>query len=69
MRQQVRAGMSAPSEQEHVDGRKRQARKVMPMIGPLLDTWDGLPNDVKSLPELKELARCLRRIDNAMETA
>lgn len=25
-----------------------QAKQVMPLIGPLLDQWEGLPNDAKS---------------------
>ena len=27
--------------------RRKQAEAVMPLIGPLLDAWDGVPNDEK----------------------
>lgn len=47
--------------------RKRQAQKVMPIIGPFLDAWDELPNDVAGLPELSEVRRYVRRIHRAME--
>lgn len=47
--------------------RKKQAEKVMPMIGALLEAWDDLPNDVKSDPELDRLERQIRKIDNGME--
>jgi hypothetical protein len=26
----------------------KQAKAVMPMIGQLLDAWEGIPNDIKS---------------------
>jgi hypothetical protein len=56
-------------ERERDEGRKRQARKVMPLIGPLLDEWDGLPNDVSGNPELKGVRGIIRRIERAMEGA
>lgn len=31
--------------------RKDQAKRVMPLIGPLMDAWDGMPNDVKDYLE------------------
>ena len=47
--------------------RKRQAQKIMPLIGPFLDAWDALPNDVAGLPELSEVRRYAQRIHRAME--
>lgn len=41
----------------------------MPLIGELLDSWDDLPNDVKSDPELERLSRNIQKIDSAMEDA
>lgn len=45
-----------------------QARQVMPLIGPLLDQWDGLDNDTKGI--LKEhsplLCEYLDKLDEAM---
>lgn len=32
--------------------RAEQAARVMPLIGPLLDAWEQLPNDVRSDIEL-----------------
>lgn len=28
--------------------RREQAERVMPLIGPLLDAWEQMPNDVRS---------------------
>lgn len=47
--------------------RLTQAKAVMPMIGPLLDAWDGIPNDVKSDEEMSELRKHLNAIAYAME--
>ena len=47
--------------------RKAQAREVMPLIGPLLDSWNGLPNDMKD--ELEELGSHIQAIEYAMENA
>ena len=49
--------------------RLKQAKTVMPLIGELLDSWDDLPNDVKSDPELERLSRNIQKIDSAMEDA
>lgn len=50
--------------------REAQAKKVMPLIGPLLDAWDMMPNDVNT--ELREscpsLCDHLDKIAAAMET-
>ena len=58
-----------PPAREEANGRRRQARKVMPLIGALLDSWEALPNDVRSDPELKGLMRHLSRINDAMGDA
>jgi len=47
--------------------RKKQAEAVIPMIGPLLEAWDALPNDVKSDPELERLSRHIEKVDSTME--
>jgi len=47
--------------------RRRQTKAVMPLIGPLLDCWDELPNDVKSEPELEGLAEWINKINDGME--
>ena len=41
----------------------------MPMIGPLLDAWEQLPNDVATMEELADLSQLIEDIDNAMENA
>jgi hypothetical protein len=61
--------MALMSTDERVELRKRQAHKVMPIIGPLLDAWEGLPNDVSGLPELRQVRRYIQRIEAAMENA
>lgn len=45
-----------------------QARQVMPLIGPLLDAWDDVPNDIRSLLEEQApaLASYLCKIEDAM---
>ena len=47
--------------------RRLQAIAVMPLIGPMLDEWEGLPNDVRSDPELSRLALHINHINDAME--
>ena len=47
--------------------RAAQAHDVMPLIGPLLDAWEGCSQDVRS--EHPELDKQLRRINRAMEDA
>ncbi len=47
--------------------RKEQAKKVMPLIGPLLDAWDALPNDLSTDEELQEVMETIGKINNAME--
>lgn len=59
----------AAIDRERANGRRRQARKVMPLIGPLLDAWEAVPNDLKGDPELMPLWRHLDRINRAMEEA
>lgn len=45
--------------------RRQQVATVMPLIGPLLDAWDGAPNDEKN-PE-SALYRVMESIAAAME--
>ena len=54
------------SERERIALRGHQTRKVMPLIGPLLDAADGVPNDLRSDWALKELFRVLNQIHKAM---
>lgn len=51
--------------QERAELRAQQARRVMPEVGPLLDAWDQVPNDIKG--ELEALGEILARIDDGME--
>ncbi len=46
-----------------------QAREVMPLIGPLLDAWEEVPNDMRSLiaDQCPQLAHYLSKIDDAMQ--
>jgi hypothetical protein len=55
-----------PSREEERDQLRRdQAERVMPLIGPLLDAWDGTPNDEKD-PD-STLFRVMEKIARAME--
>jgi hypothetical protein len=47
--------------------RTAQAEAVMPLIGPLLDAWEGCSQSVRE--EHPELDKQLRRINRAMEDA
>lgn len=44
-----------------------QAKAVIPLIAELLDTWDGLVNEIKTDPELEQLRKQIELIDEAME--
>lgn len=70
----VRLAPSALSAQERsmderTKLRKAQARDVMPLIGPLLDAYEALPNDVRGMEELDGLRVQLGAINTAMEEA
>lgn len=56
-------------DRERINGRRRQTRKVIPLIGSLLDAWDGTPNDLKLDPGLDNLREIIQQIDNAMENS
>jgi len=45
---------------------RRQEKEVMPLMGPLLDAWDDLPNDVKGDDELKRVAEVIDKISDGM---
>ena len=47
--------------------REAQAREVMPIIGPLLDAWWGLPTDVQDMEELMEVAGYMAALEQAMD--
>ena len=49
--------------------RRQQADAVMEEIGPLLDAWESIPNDVKSQLEEDALDFChyMRRIYRAVD--
>mgnify|MGYP001603130379 CR=1 FL=1 len=48
-----------------------QSKAVMPLIGPMLDAWDGMPNDLKAEIREAEPALCdyLDQINAAMEAS
>lgn len=45
--------------------RNEQAKAVMPLIGPLLDAWEGVPNDMKC--ELEDLTEAIAAIERGMD--
>lgn len=47
--------------------RAAQVAATTPLIGPLLDAWDGLPNDLKYAEELSNLRKQIGGINMAME--
>ncbi|KKM90919.1 hypothetical protein LCGC14_1233720 [marine sediment metagenome] len=47
--------------------RKDQAAAVMPIIGTLLDAWDGLPGDLRSDPGMEHFSEIIVQINDAME--
>jgi hypothetical protein len=55
------------AERERQQLRKAQASEVMPIIGPLLDCWQGLPNDVADMEELSELSGYMSALEDAMD--
>ncbi|MDO9252556.1 MAG: hypothetical protein Q7U48_13535 [Hydrogenophaga sp.] len=59
-----RVGRPAP-ERDRL--RAAQAEAVMPLVGPLLDAWEGCSQSVRE--EHPELDKQLRRINRAMEDA
>jgi hypothetical protein len=47
--------------------RSAQSNAVMPLIGPLLDAWEAIPNDILSLDEMVGAAEVIAQIESAME--
>jgi hypothetical protein len=47
--------------------REKQAESVMPLIGALLDAFDGLPNDIVTMDEMYSLANIISKIADRME--
>lgn len=60
---------SDPVSKELEQLRRKQMRAVMPLVGPLLDAWDDVPNDLKGEIEegATDLAEALDSIRDAME--
>jgi hypothetical protein len=58
---------AVPDERERM--RADQAAAVMPQIGPLLDAWEGISNDVKGAITIEApgLVRHLKSINRSME--
>jgi hypothetical protein len=55
-------------KREHQAGRIVQAKKVMPLIGPLLDAWDAISNDTKGIVEYEsDIGEIIGKINAAME--
>jgi hypothetical protein len=59
-----------PAEYEVILEKARavQVKQVMPLIGPLLDMWDDLPNDTKGAWRVDAPTLCtyLDKLDEAM---
>ena len=66
-----RSEIVAPALSERDILRAEQSANVMPLIGPLLDAWDGLNNDTKGVlrEEGPDLTKYLASINHAMEAA
>lgn len=47
--------------------REEQEKAVMPLIGPLLDAWEGLPGDLRCDTREFPLGEVLDKIQSAME--
>jgi hypothetical protein len=65
----TRDEIAAAERELYEPHRRSQAEAVMPLIGPLLDAWDGLSNDARDYAEedSPELARIIGEINRAME--
>jgi hypothetical protein len=55
------------SDGERKELRRQQSKSVMPLIGPLLDAWDALPNDIRGDEELANVEELISQINDAME--
>lgn len=53
----------------YIRQRRLQAAKVMPLIGQLLDAWDGIPNDLKGeiISSSVSFHQTIMQINDAME--
>ena len=69
MNDRTKDSMSLSQRIEREQLRAEQARAVMPLIGQLLDAWEGVPNDLKGEIEegATDLAEALDSIRDAME--
>lgn len=61
--------MQRNAEQERQAARRDQARRVMPLIGPLLDAWEGTDLSFRSdlCDEYRSLHDALQNISKAVE--
>lgn len=59
----------SPSEKELQRLRRAQAKAVMRLIGPMLDAFGQVPNDVLEMDELEDLCIAIEAINSAMEDA
>lgn len=64
--QEPEAALDRPSDEREAL-RAGQAKAVMPLIGPLLDAVEGIPNDLRD--ELVDVLRISGQINTAMEQA
>jgi hypothetical protein len=55
------------SDQEREKILKEMSKKVMPLVGELLDIFDNVPNDIKSDEELEELFDIIDQISEIMD--
>jgi len=65
-RQQLQIA-SLIEDRDELTRQLHEAEDVMPLIGPMLDRWDELPNDVKCDEELEKLGTAITHIYEAME--
>jgi hypothetical protein len=54
-------------EKERNNARKLLSKKIMPLVGSLLDAWDNIPNDTKYDEEFEELANVIEQIGSIMD--
>jgi hypothetical protein len=45
-----------------------RTNKVLLLVATLLDRWDELPNDVKSEPELEDVAKVISEISEIVDS-
>lgn len=65
----VNVVMSAYAKAVIEIARKEQSKRVMPLIGNLIDQWDAVPNDIRSLlvEQSPGLCAAMASVTRAME--